>query len=215
MKTKFIIRLSISFLFLLVVTGCSKDENSNSESAKINNYLSRFYKKDFHIGNSVETAVVKSPALSLAGTTQAKSEDYEGIKLTEVFVGEDERARGYIVTDKDTNEFLYFADVDRENFKLTKVDINANLTQELENIQQLDVYNATNQLDLIKIIQELKTGNLQNDEAIAQIVSTTSSARIYMQFFHIYADGCWGTHSYHSAFFGLFKWETYEVVGCP
>ncbi|MBC7439529.1 MAG: hypothetical protein H7250_06050 [Flavobacterium sp.] len=196
--------------------GCSKDENSNSsKNAKVNNYLARFYKKNFYIGNSVETAVVKSPTLSFARTTLAKSEEFEGIKLSEVFVGEDERARGYIVTDKDTNEFLYFADVDRENFKFTKVDINANLTEELENIQQLDKYNATNQLDLIKIVQELKDGNLQNDEALAQIVSTTSFERIYMQFFHIYADGCWGTHSYHSAFFGIFKWETYEVVGCP
>ncbi|WP_293870661.1 hypothetical protein [Flavobacterium sp.] len=156
MKTKFIIRLSIVSVFLLLLMGCSNDENNKniSENAKVNNYLARFYKKNFHIGNSVEAAIVKSPALSLAKTTQAKSEEYEGIKLTEVFVGEDERARGYIVTDKVTDEFLYFVDVDRENYKLTAVDILENEIKIKDNINMLEEWASSNKLDLIKLLDE-------------------------------------------------------------
>ena len=33
--------------------------------------------------------------------------------MTEVFVGNQEKANGYVVTDKVTEEFLYFVNVDR------------------------------------------------------------------------------------------------------
>jgi hypothetical protein len=34
-------------------------------------------------------------------------------------------------------------------------------------------------------------------------------------FAHVFANGCVGTHTYHSSFFGLFQWETFEVLACP
>ena len=44
--------------------------------------------------------------------------------------------------------------------------------------------------------------------------STPVNAKITMQFCHVFANGCIGTHSNHSAFFGIFTWETYEVIAC-
>lgn len=46
------------------------------------------------------------------------------------------------------------------------------------------------------------------------LFSTPSNAKIVAQFVHDFGNGCIGTHTYHSAFFGLFTWETYEVVVC-
>jgi len=32
---------------------------------------------------------------------------------------------------------------------------------------------------------------------------------------YIFENGCVGIHTYHSTFFGLITWETYEVLDCP
>lgn len=45
------------------------------------------------------------------------------------------------------------------------------------------------------------------------LFSTPSNAR-EIEYCYIFPNGCIGTHTYHSAFFGLFTWETYEVVAC-
>ncbi|WP_375238769.1 hypothetical protein [Aurantibacter sp.] len=34
-------------------------------------------------------------------------------------------------------------------------------------------------------------------------------------FAYVWDNGCVGIHTYHSAFFGLFQWETFEVIDCP
>lgn len=34
-------------------------------------------------------------------------------------------------------------------------------------------------------------------------------------FAHVFADGCVGTHTYHSILGGLIQWETYDVIDCP
>lgn len=47
------------------------------------------------------------------------------------------------------------------------------------------------------------------------LTSNYSSAKIVAQFCYIFSNGCIGTHTYHSALFGLVTWETYEVVACP
>lgn len=218
MKT---IKTAFFFLFVLfigtsLITSCSKDDGTDasvSENAKVSSYLKSFYSKDFQLGKSIESKVIKPT--STASSIASKSVEYEDLVLTEVFVANEERARGYILTNKTTNVFLYFVDVDRTDYKMTKVDIQANETQVLENIEQLDKYIATNQFDLIKVTQDLKDGIMINDEDIALSFSTSSSAKIVRQLVHVWANGCSGTHSYHSALFGLFQWETYEVIVCP
>ena len=36
-----------------------------------------------------------------------------------------------------------------------------------------------------------------------------------IEYAYIFPNGCVGTHTYHSTFFGLITWETYTVVACP
>ena len=64
----------------------------------------------------------------------------------------------------------------------------------------------------MKKIKSLAYGGLL---ASALFFSTPSNAKIIMQYCHIFENGCIGTHTYHSTLFGLYTWETYEVVACP
>ena len=183
--------LAITLIAAILITSCSKDDGTDasvSENAKVSSYLKSFYSKDFQLGKSIESKVIKPT--STASSIASKSVEYEDLVLTEVFVANEERARGYILTNKTTNVFLYFVDVDRTDYKMTKVDIQANETQVLENIEQLDKYIATNQFDLIKVTQDLKDGIMINDEDIALSFSTSSSAKIVRQLVHVWANGC-------------------------
>jgi len=47
------------------------------------------------------------------------------------------------------------------------------------------------------------------------LVSLPVEAKVAREYFHIFSNGCIGKHYYHSALFGIFKWETYEVIACP
>ena len=116
-----------------------------------------FYSQKTKDGTSIETKV------KLTNSTVAKSEEFGDIVVTEIFVGNEERARGYTITSKDNNVFLYFVDVDRIEYKMTTVDIEANQTNILENIDALDKYMSTNQFDFIKITQDLINQNGQAD----------------------------------------------------
>lgn len=75
------------------------------------------------------------------------------------------------------------------------------------NIRQILI----NNLIKIKKVKGILFGGLF---ASTLLLSTQSEAKIVAQLCHIYANGCIGTHTYHSSFFGLFTWETYEVVAC-
>jgi hypothetical protein len=50
--------------------------------------------------------------------------------------------------------------------------------------------------------------------ATSMLYSSKAEARVTAQFAHVFENGCVGTHTYHSTLFGLYTWETYEVVAC-
>jgi hypothetical protein len=136
------------------IVSCSKDDQTNegvNDNAKISNYLKSFYSANYKLGKSVET---KANTNSLPF---AKTIEFEDLIITEVFVGEDTIARGYVITDKLTNEFLYFIDVDRATYQLISVDIEANDTKLFEDINELDKYLITNEFDIIKIAEDSLT----------------------------------------------------------
>ena len=117
--------------------------------------LKSFYKKEFKFGKSKELKINRQSAATTENTTEfARTATFEDVVLMEVFVNNEERARGYVVNDKDTNEFLYFIDVDRINYKLTSVDIDANETKVADNINQLENYVSSNQFDMIKVVED-------------------------------------------------------------
>ena len=149
-KTTFF-TLLVLFIGTSLITSCSKEDETNigvSENAKISNYLKSFYSKNYQLGKSVET----KPEFNT--NILNKSTEIENLIITEVFVGEDETARGYIITDKATNDLLYFIDVDRINFKLTSVKVDINDTKVFNNINDLDKYLSTDKFDYIKIAED-------------------------------------------------------------
>lgn len=143
---------SLLVLFLgTIITSCSKDDETNSgvnENVKVSNYLKSFYSTNFQLGKSVETNHQFNTSIL------NRSTEVENMIITEVYVGDDETARGYIITDKSTNDLLYFIDVDRVNFKLTSVKVDVNDTKVFNNINELDKYLSTDELDYIKIAED-------------------------------------------------------------
>lgn len=136
----------------IIISSCSKEQETNNDitqNAKISSYLKSFYNQKTMHGTSVEASV------KMMSSSTAKSEEFGDIVITEVFVGDDTRARGYVITSKETNVFLYFVDVDRVEYKMTSVDIVANQTLIFNDINELEKYSSTNELDFIKITQDL------------------------------------------------------------
>lgn len=110
--------------------------------------MKSFYSTNYQLWKSVETNPKNySSAFN-------RSTEVDNFVITEVFVGDDTRARGYIITNKTTNDFLYFIDVDRVDFKLTSVKIDVNETRTFNNIDELDKYVLTNELDYIEIAED-------------------------------------------------------------
>jgi len=119
---------------LMLVMGCSKESQSNSEvkSPTADAFLKKFYKTDFDYGNASPLRFRKAMSATSRGEVT-----YEDLVITEIIVGDDTRARGYMVTGKTTNEFLYFVDVDRDLMKMLTYDVKINETKELKDIDQL------------------------------------------------------------------------------
>lgn len=157
MKKIISIRIAaITLIAIIGITSCSKNDESGNENKNVASFLKSFYNKKTILGNSLESKYKKE------SSAFSKSEEFGDVIVTEVFVGSEERARGYVITDKETSTFLYFVDVDRTDLKMTKVDIEVDQTQVVENIDQLEKYYVTDQFDLIKVTQDLIN---ENEEA--------------------------------------------------
>ena len=135
----------------LISISCTEEnqEQNLNKKSKADLYLREFYKTDYHIGRSVESRILKSNI-----SENARTIEYEDVILEEVFIGEEEKARGYIVFDKYTDEFLYFVDVDRIDFKLTAYDASVNQTIIKENIHLLQEWAESNKLDFVKLFED-------------------------------------------------------------
>lgn len=103
-------------------------------------YAKSFYKANVAIGESVTIV------------------DDEGtqILLEEVIVSYGTRARGYIVTNRVTNEFLYFGDVDRTNYKLTVYEAKSSQLFKFNEINKSDDYSSTNEFDYVTYAKKPK-----------------------------------------------------------
>ncbi len=151
----------ISAILLLVVAGvainCSKDDaaavpQAVSQKSEIRNYLKNFYSTDkIKEGRSIAVKSERSPS------ADSKNIVIDNYRLTEVFVGNDTIARGYVVTDRDTDDFHFFIDVDRVNFKLTDVKIDNGDTKVFDDINLLDKWLTTNKFDIYQIAADYNT----------------------------------------------------------
>lgn len=144
----------IAFLCLTIITlttSCSKEEASNDKNLneKTSLFLRKFYNNSFKFGKSSNSVIPRKV------NEQSRTTELENVIITEVFVGNEERARGYLVTDKESNDMVYFIDVDRINYKLTTFDVEINETQLYNDINEFEKYLSTDELDYIKVSEEV------------------------------------------------------------
>ena len=137
------------FVSATVLLSCSNDNDTTSNQTlnkNVNTFLKSFYAQNSELGKPVEIKS-KNETNLLNRTVEMQS-----YLITEVFVGEDTRARGYIITEKATNDFVFFLDVNRLDYKLTSVKIETNETKHFNEINELEKYLSTDEFDFIKVI---------------------------------------------------------------
>uniref|UniRef100_UPI00404B5A24 hypothetical protein n=1 Tax=Flavobacterium sp. TaxID=239 RepID=UPI00404B5A24 len=137
---------TIAVLGFLV--SCSNDNEATFDETSTKNadsFLKEFYSESFNYGRVAKISIQTE-------TSFLERTSYFGeVNLTEVFVGSQEKASGYVITDKITDEFLYFVDVDRTSHILTSVDIEKNEQLTFANIDNNENYASTNEFDFIEI----------------------------------------------------------------
>jgi len=138
------------FVSATMFVSCSEDNETTNEttSKNVETFLQSFYKQNSALGRPVEIKSKNEPS-ALNRTVEMQS-----YLITEVFVGEDTRARGYIITEKSNNNFVFFIDVDRIDYKLTTVKVESNETKHFNEINELEKYLSTDEFDFIKVIED-------------------------------------------------------------
>jgi hypothetical protein len=140
-----LIALSISASIFLSCTSNDETTPDVATDKNVNSFLKSFYSKPFNYGRKAGMTI-KTETSFLNRTAS-----FEEVNLTEVFVGNQEKANGYVVTDKISGEFLYFVNVDRASHTLTSVDINKNEQLVFDNIDKNENYVSSNEFDFIEI----------------------------------------------------------------
>lgn len=139
------------FFCASIIVSCTNDNETTSKetsSKNVDTFLKSFYNKNSELGKPVEIKSNKST------NTLNRTVEIDSYLITEVFVGDDTRARGYIITEKATNEFVFFLDVDRIDYKLTTVKIESNDVKYFNEINELEKYLSTDEFDFIKVIED-------------------------------------------------------------
>jgi hypothetical protein len=139
------------FVSACILVSCSNDSdttNSETSSKNVETFLKSFYKQNSELGNPKE---IKSRNET---NTLNRTVEMQSYLITEVFVGDDTRARGYIITEKSSNDFVFFLDVNRLSYKLTAVKIETNETKHFNEINELEKYLSTDEFDFIKVIED-------------------------------------------------------------
>ena len=122
-------------------------KSTSSAPADYVEYVGNFYEEDFTEGRVIDIY----------------SEEREGIQIKEIIVNGEARARGYVVSDLTKGEFLYFADVDRDNDEMIVFDAVENKSTTFSNLRESKDYLATDKFDFIKYSNEYATRASKKD----------------------------------------------------
>lgn len=134
------------FVSATMLISCSEDnETTTNKTTNIDSFLKSFYSKDYSLGTSAKV----NPNSQLSSL--ARTATIEEMEVTEVFVSNETEARGYIITDKNTGEFLYFIDVDRDAYVLISLDVKNSEQKTFNNIDEIYNYFSTDEFDFIEI----------------------------------------------------------------
>lgn len=136
------------FVSATMFVSCSDDNETitnETTNKNVDSFLKSFYSKDYVFGQSAKV----NPNSQISAMARTASLEY--VELTEVFVDNQTKARGYIITDKNTGEFLYFIDIDRDTYTLTSLDVKNSEQKTFNNIDEIYNYFSTNEFDFIEI----------------------------------------------------------------
>lgn len=148
-------KLSLRILFALFLsaslfTACSVD-NETPENEPLNesleSYLESFYSDSYRTGKKVNIPLPGSESL------YDRTADFDGYTVTEIFVGKEERARGYLVENPHSQRISH-VDVDRKQYVYTITDYNTSRVDTYSDINEIKEYDLTDQFDIIKIISD-------------------------------------------------------------
>lgn len=107
---------------------------SNSNGLR---YAAGFYNTRINEGQTIE---IKNPDNLI-----------EGVRITELIVDNDTKARGYIVNDLENNNFLYFVDVDRTKDEMTTYEVSTQKTEKFTDLINNVEYINSDKFDFINI----------------------------------------------------------------
>ncbi len=149
-NNKIIIMLFVLFSSTIFFVSCSNDDEqitNEVSNKKVDTFLKSFYSNDFKLGRTsmIENKNFQNSSLQLRTAIK------DDLNITEVFVENQIKARGYVITDKNTSEFLYFIDVDRNVHNLTSLNVKVNEQKTFSAIKNLSSYVGTNEFDFFEI----------------------------------------------------------------
>lgn len=160
---KTIFAILVLFIGTSVFISCSNDNEIDSKSPSssvLDTFLKSFYNQDYDLGKSVSISNgTKSSVMSRTVLV-----DGQDIEITEVILGNGQRVRGYVITDKITSAFLYFVDVDRTTYDLTIVDVIKNETLIFKNINTNPDYRNTKEFDLFEMAENYNQAGQNNTQ---------------------------------------------------
>ncbi|MFA7649845.1 MAG: hypothetical protein WCY06_05895 [Flavobacteriaceae bacterium] len=139
-------------MFGVTVFWACSDERSITSQSDTKANLRTFSSEEFGELRAIVDVFYEEEVTFDIGRTATVSEEDAHYDCTEIIFAGHERARGYLVSDHETGEFLYLADVDRTNYVLKTLDI-ANAEREtIRDINLLPDYGASDGFDIIGVI---------------------------------------------------------------
>ncbi len=147
-----IVALATLVLGTVIFISCSNEESTVTPDSSLTNY--RITNANAFINDFYRTSWT-------TGVSATVEDSLKAYLVTEIIVGTDTRARGYLVKDKATHELLYFADVDRNNHVFRTVNLITEEEETFLDINRHPDYSISDGFDMIKIIDDVNNDNYQ------------------------------------------------------
>jgi len=149
---------TLVFRTALFITACSNEEEITN-----NNEMLVLQRPANVIDADLEQKVISfyGNVTFTKGRTASTNVNGFYYDCTELIINSDTRARGYIFSEQLAGDFLYIADVDRENYVLRTYDFIRGETYSIFKISDHINYKNSDGLDFIKIINETSQANYQ------------------------------------------------------
>lgn len=146
---------SLFLMFGVTVFWACSDEGSITSQSDTKANLRTFSSEEFGELQAIVNAFYEEEVIFRTGATATVSEEDAHYDYTEIIFEEDTRARGYLVSDHTTGEFLYLADVDRTNYVFKTQNLITNERETVIDIDQHPDYGHSDGFDFIKIIDDI------------------------------------------------------------